>query len=31
MKSNEGPLDRSLRVIAGLALIALAASGVVGL
>lgn len=30
MKANEGTVDRSLRVAAGLALIALAASGTVG-
>lgn len=30
MKVNEGTLDRSLRVIVGLALIALAATGTVG-
>ncbi|MFT7723510.1 MAG: DUF2892 domain-containing protein [Roseateles sp.] len=30
MKANEGTLDRSLRVIAGLALIALAATSTVG-
>ena len=30
MKSNEGSLDRALRVIAGLVLIALAATGTVG-
>jgi hypothetical protein len=31
MKTNEGTLDRALRVIAGLALIGLAATGTVGL
>jgi hypothetical protein len=31
MKVNEGVIDRSLRVIAGLVLIALAATGTVGL
>ena len=31
MKTNEGSLDRGLRIAAGLALIALAATGVVGL
>jgi hypothetical protein len=31
MKTNEGTLDRGLRIAAGLALIALAATGVVGL
>jgi hypothetical protein len=31
MKTNEGTLDRALRVIAGLALIGLAATGSVGL
>lgn len=31
MKTNESVLDRSLRIIAGLALIAMAATGVVGL
>ena len=30
MKCNEGSIDRSLRVIAGLVLIALAATGTVG-
>jgi len=30
MKANEGTVDRSLRVVAGLALIALAATGTVG-
>lgn len=30
MKTNEGTLDRSLRVAAGLTLIALAATGTVG-
>jgi Protein of unknown function (DUF2892) len=30
MKTNEGGLDRALRVIAGLVLIGLAASGAVG-
>jgi len=30
MKTNEGTLDRALRVIAGLVLIALAATGTVG-
>lgn len=30
MKTNEGGLDRALRVIAGLVLIGLAASGTVG-
>ena len=30
MKTNEGTLDRALRIIAGLALIALAATGTVG-
>eukprot|EP01030_Chromulinospumella_sphaerica_P014144 gene14144-13936_t len=30
MKKNEGSLDRALRVVAGLALIGLAASGNVG-
>jgi hypothetical protein len=30
MKTNEGTLDRSLRVVAGLALIGLAATGTVG-
>jgi hypothetical protein len=30
MNSNEGTLDRSLRVIAGLALIGMAATGVIG-
>ncbi len=31
MKTNEGSLDRGLRIAAGLALIGLAATGVVGL
>lgn len=31
MKTNEGTLDRALRVIAGLVLIGLAATGTVGL
>ncbi len=31
MKVNEGVIDRSLRVVAGLVLIALAATGTVGL
>ncbi len=31
MKRNEGSLDRGLRIAAGLALIALAATGTVGL
>ncbi len=31
MKTNEGTLDRTLRVLAGLALIGLAATGTVGL
>jgi hypothetical protein len=31
MKPNEGSLDRGLRIAAGLALIGLAATGVVGL
>lgn len=31
MKTNEGTLDRSLRVIVGLVLIGLAATGTVGL
>jgi hypothetical protein len=31
MKTNEGNLDRALRVIAGLVLIGLAATGTVGL
>ncbi len=30
MKTNEGTIDRALRVIAGLVLIALAATGTVG-
>ncbi|HEY1132068.1 MAG TPA: DUF2892 domain-containing protein [Roseateles sp.] len=30
MKANEGTMDRGLRVVAGLALIALAATGTVG-
>jgi hypothetical protein len=30
MKTNEGTLDRALRVVAGLALIGLAATGTVG-
>jgi len=30
MKPNEGTIDRALRVVAGVALIALAASGTVG-
>lgn len=30
MKRNEGTIDRAVRVIAGLALIALAATGIVG-
>ncbi len=30
MKANEGTVDRGLRVVAGLALIALAATGTVG-
>ncbi len=30
MKANEGNLDRGVRVVAGLALIALAATGTVG-
>jgi len=30
MKTNEGTIDRALRVIAGLALIGLAATGTVG-
>ncbi len=31
MKCNSGTIDRALRVVAGLALIALAATGVVGM
>jgi len=31
MKTNEGTLDRALRLVAGLALIGLAATGTVGL
>lgn len=31
MKCNEGTIDRALRVIAGLALIGLAATGIIGL
>jgi hypothetical protein len=31
MKTNEGTIDRALRVIAGLVLIALAATGTVGM
>lgn len=31
MKTNEGTIDRALRVIAGLVLIALAATGTVGI
>ena len=31
MKMNEGTIDRAVRVIAGLALIALAATGTVGM
>jgi O-antigen ligase len=31
MKTNEGSIDRGLRVLAGLVLIALAATGTVGL
>ncbi len=31
MKTNEGMIDRALRVIAGLVLIGLAASGTIGL
>jgi hypothetical protein len=31
MKTNEGNVDRALRVVAGLALIGLAATGTVGL
>lgn len=31
MKTNAGTLDRTLRIVVGLALIALAATGVVGL
>jgi O-antigen ligase len=31
MKTNEGTIDRALRVVAGLVLIALAATGTVGL
>ncbi|MBP7567247.1 MAG: DUF2892 domain-containing protein [Burkholderiaceae bacterium] len=31
MKTNAGTLDRTLRILVGLALIALAATGVVGL
>lgn len=31
MKTNEGTIDRALRIIAGLVLIALAATGTVGL
>ncbi len=31
MKINEGTLDRTLRVVAGLALIGMAATGVIGL
>lgn len=31
MKCNEGTIDRTLRVVAGLALVALAATGTVGL
>lgn len=31
MKTNEGNLDRAVRVVAGLALIGLAATGTVGL
>ncbi len=31
MKTNAGTLDRTLRIVAGLALIALAATGTVGL
>lgn len=30
MKTNEGTLDRSLRIVAGLAFIGMAATGVVG-
>ena len=30
MKTNEGTLDRSLRIVAGLVLIAMAATGVIG-
>lgn len=30
MKTNEGTIDRALRIIAGLALIALAATGTIG-
>ncbi len=30
MKTNEGTIDRALRIIAGLALIALTASGMIG-
>ena len=30
MKTNEGTIDRALRIIAGLALIAMAATGTVG-
>ncbi|MBV8037680.1 DUF2892 domain-containing protein [Roseateles sp.] len=30
MRANEGTLDRGLRVVAGLALVALAASGKIG-
>jgi hypothetical protein len=30
MNSNEGTLDRSVRIIAGLALIGMAATGVIG-
>jgi hypothetical protein len=31
MKTNEGTIDRALRILAGLVLIALAATGTVGL
>lgn len=31
MKTNEGTIDRALRIIAGLVLIALAATGTVGM
>lgn len=31
MKTNEGTLDRTLRIVGGLALIAMTATGVVGL
>lgn len=30
MKTNEGTLDRAVRVVAGLALVALAATGTIG-